>query len=343
MLARHVKVHGALFNRAQLDLGGEAERFRAVEDLLREGENQGAYPAALLEKLYDVCRYTVISSSGELPPGGKGLWIGQWMGPWNTTYTLDANVEMEVASMLSANMPELMESLFGMMMNPKVMADFRTNARKIMGCRGILVPQTMWPDCGLCVAWGPNSSAGQWWTAGGAWLASIFYDYYRYTGDRKFLKDRLLPFMTELALFYEDFLFVDQSGKYRFSPGWSPENLELCRRGRQPDHGHRGLQGIADQSDRGLRDAVDRAAKHSEVAGNDRQAAALPHQSRTARCRNGPRHSIARTTSIWPFRTSIPSGAVASSRRHNPNSGKRRGWRSTNGLPAAPREAPTGW
>src|SRR5438067_11894096 len=30
--------------------------------------------------------------------------------------------------------------------------------------------------------------------------------------------------MKEVALFYEDFLFADESGKYRFSPSFSAEN-----------------------------------------------------------------------------------------------------------------------
>jgi hypothetical protein len=131
-------------------------------------------------------------------------------------------------------MPEMMESLFNMLMNPKVMADYRENAWKIMRCRGILIPQTMGTDSGLSVTWGPEFSATQWWTAGGAWFSGIFYDYYRYTGDKKFLQERAVPFMKEVALFYEDFLFIDDTGKYRFSPGWSPENMDWSGAGDNP-------------------------------------------------------------------------------------------------------------
>ena len=37
------------------------------------------------------------------------------------------------------------------------------------------------------------------WTAGAGWYAQFYYDYCRYTGDRKFLKERALPFMREAA------------------------------------------------------------------------------------------------------------------------------------------------
>jgi len=55
-------------------------------------------------------------------------------------------------------------------------------------------------------------------------LASYFYDYYRYTGDRTFLAERAIPLMKEIALFYEDFLLEqDASGHYIYRPSFSPE------------------------------------------------------------------------------------------------------------------------
>jgi hypothetical protein len=33
------------------------------------------------------------------------------------------------------------------------------------------------------------SFPGQFWVAGAAWAAHFFYDYWLYTGDRKFLAD----------------------------------------------------------------------------------------------------------------------------------------------------------
>jgi hypothetical protein len=234
LLAKHEKVHGPMFRRASIDMGGGADRMRPVEELLDEGSKSGNYPPALFEKLYDVCRYTVISSSGIYPPGGKGIWIGQWMDRWNTNYTLDTNLQLETSSILSGNLPELIEPLANFFMNEKVMTDFRTNAKKIFGARGIQVPQTRWADGGLNVAWGPGISSGQYWSAGAAWFASIFHDYYLFTGDKEFLKNRLIPFMKEIALFYEDTLFLDESGKYRFSPAWSPENGVLAGAGDNP-------------------------------------------------------------------------------------------------------------
>lgn len=68
------------------------------------------------------------------------------------------------------------------------------------------------------------SFAGGMWVAGAPWAAHYFYDYYLYTGDEKFLAERALPFMEKVALFFEDFVYEGQDGKYILSPATSPEN-----------------------------------------------------------------------------------------------------------------------
>ena len=86
------------------------------------------------------------------------------------------------------------------------------------------------------------------WTAGAGWMAQFYYDYYLYTGDRAFLRDRALPFMKEAALFYEDFLIEGPDGKLLFSPTYSPENIPATVRfaGLHQCHdGHRRRQGTA--------------------------------------------------------------------------------------------------
>jgi hypothetical protein len=60
--------------------------------------------------------------------------------------------------------------------------------------------------------------------AGTPWAAHFFYDYYLFTGDKKFLADRALPFMEKCALFFEDYLYEGPDGFYVFSPTQSPEN-----------------------------------------------------------------------------------------------------------------------
>jgi len=102
--------------------------------------------------------------------------------------------------------------------------DFQLNAKNLYGCRGILSGSRA-SNTGLHLHWG-SGWPGQFWTPGASWLAHWFYDYYQYTGDRKFLREHAVPYMKECALFWEDFLkgTEDANGKVRFSPSFSAEN-----------------------------------------------------------------------------------------------------------------------
>jgi alpha-L-fucosidase 2 len=117
-------------------------------------------------------------------------------------------------------MVDCMEAYFSLV--ESFVEDWRENARKYYGCRG-----TMSGVCattsGKHLHWSEHFP-GLFWTAGAGWLAHWFYEHYLYTGDREFLIKRAVPFMKEVALFYEDFLFEDSSHTYRFSPSYSPEN-----------------------------------------------------------------------------------------------------------------------
>ncbi len=74
------------------------------------------------------------------------------------------------------------------------------------------------------------------WTDAAGWLASYYYDYYLFTGDEEFLKNRAIPFMKEVALFYEDYIVKGPDGKNMFFPGSSPENYPTSIRERVKVH-----------------------------------------------------------------------------------------------------------
>jgi len=224
LLKPHVKVHGKMFNRASLDLGGGTDRNLTSEELLDRATKEGKVSPALLELMYDVGRYVAISSSGELPPNLQGVWGGTWDPAWSGDFTLDTNLQLAIASELSANMPELLGAYFNLV--ESFIPDWRENARKYYGCRGIAAG-TRVSNNGLLLHW-HERFPGAAWTAGAGWLAHWYYDYYLYTGDRDFLAKRAVPYMKEVALFYEDFLMEDENGRYVFSPSYSPENGGLC-------------------------------------------------------------------------------------------------------------------
>jgi hypothetical protein len=111
LLAAHTKLHGELFNRARLDLGGGADRGLTSEELIARSR-VGATLPALLEKQFDAARYAVISSSGDLFPNLQGIWNGTWGPPWSADFTQNGNVQSALAANLSANLAECLEPYF---------------------------------------------------------------------------------------------------------------------------------------------------------------------------------------------------------------------------------------
>ena len=219
LLAPHAKAHGEIFNRVSIDLAAPAEdRALPGETLLEQAAKTGKCPLALAEKMYDAGRSMFICSAGELPPNLQGIWTGTWKPDWSGDFTLDTNVQAAVGSGLSCDMREGMEGYYRLI--ESLVPDWRQNAKMYYGCRGVF-SCTRASNTGLHLHWG--TWPGVFWTAGAGWLAHWFYDHYRYTGDRKFLAERTIPLLKEIALFYEDFLVTGANGKYEFIPAYSPE------------------------------------------------------------------------------------------------------------------------
>lgn len=220
LLNRHAKIHGELFNRMRLDLGGGQDHNLPTEELLARTTFDNPN-RALIEKEFDAGRYNIISSIGELPPTLQGIWAGIYNPPWASDFTHNGNVPSAIASLLMGNTPELMLAYTSYM--EYIVPYLEINAKHMFGARGIVLPSRSTTH-GFNNALNPNF-AGGFWVAGAAWAAHFFYDYYLHTGDREFLARHALPFMEKAALFFEDYLYEGPDGKYIFSPTQSPENF----------------------------------------------------------------------------------------------------------------------
>lgn len=219
LLKRHAIIHGGLFNRMRLDLGGGKDLNLTTEELMVKSTNE-QLSKALIEKEFDAGRYNIISSTGELPPTLQGLWGGTYVPGWASDYTHNGNVPSAIAANMMGNMPELMLAYTSYI--ESLVPYLEINAHNIFGARGVILPsRTTTNGFNNALA---SSFAGGFWVAGAPWAAHFFYDYYLYTGDKEFLTKHALPFMEKTALFFEDYLYEGADGKYIFSPTQSPEN-----------------------------------------------------------------------------------------------------------------------
>ncbi|UQZ85079.1 hypothetical protein SK3146_04362 [Paenibacillus konkukensis] len=218
LLAAHAQMHGRLFHSAAVQLGDGAGE-RTNEELLLEAYD-GEAPTELVQKMWAYGRYLFICGTHAegYPFGLYGLWGGDYRLVWCHNMA-NENVQMMYWHAPAGGLTELMPALIRYY--DGMMDDFRDNARKLYGCRGVYIPAGSTPGIGV-----PNQIVPviMNWTGAAGWLARHYYEYYLYTGDREFLVHKVLPFMRETALFYEDFLVVGDDGFYRYYPSVSPEN-----------------------------------------------------------------------------------------------------------------------
>jgi alpha-L-fucosidase 2 len=218
LLAAHLSIHQPLFHSASLRLGRNEDP-RSNEELLLAAYD-GEAPTELIEKMWAFGRYLLISGTR---PGGQplslyGLWGGDYQLTW-CHHMANENIQMMYWHAPAGGLLELIPPMFDYFEG--MMDTFRDNARKLYGCSGIYIPAGTTPGIGV-----PNQIVPviMNWTGAAGWLAQHYYAYYQYTGDAAFLKERVLPFMREVALFYKDFLVVGEDGYYQYYPSVSPEN-----------------------------------------------------------------------------------------------------------------------
>jgi len=219
LLDGHARLHGELFSRMRLDLGGGADHQRTTEELL-ELSNYESLNRALIEKEFDAARHNIISCTGELPPTLQGVWGGTYVPGWASDFTHNGNVPSAIASNLMGNMPELMPAYTSYI--ESIVPWMEINAKHLFGARGVVLPSRSTTH-GFNNAFNANFAGGM-WVGGAGWSAHFFYDYYLYTGDREFLANHALPFMEKAVMFFEDYLYEGPAGKLVFSPTQSPEN-----------------------------------------------------------------------------------------------------------------------
>jgi alpha-L-fucosidase 2 len=221
LLNDHQLVHSDLFRRMEFGLGDD--KFQKIDAEVMNLQSHEAVTQQVIVDRFYAARYNILSATGVNPPNLQGIWGSSNRPPWSSDYTHDGNLPVAISSFLSSGMPELMMSFFDY--HDARLEDYRENARKLYGCRGIQVPSHT-SSRGFNVHFDPVWCLS-FWNGGAPWAAHFYYDYWLYSRDTTFLASRAFPFMKETALFFEDFLHEDDNGKLFFNPSYSPENNPL--------------------------------------------------------------------------------------------------------------------
>jgi hypothetical protein len=224
LLAEHARAHAAAFGDVALDLGADAaERRLPVGELLARQAARPDHPLpALLEKLFASGRYLLLSASGLLPPRLTGLWQGDWNSAWSGAITTDANLGLQLAGAVTTDVPAAVDAVASLVR--RQLPDWRVNARRLFGARGIVAPAHTDGRGGLAIHFESRWPLHM-WTAGADWLLVPLLDEALARCDPGYAARHAGPALRELAAFYEDFLArADSSGHVVFVPSYSPEN-----------------------------------------------------------------------------------------------------------------------
>lgn len=221
LLKAHEALHRPLYDSVSIELANE-DAFDATNEQMLDEAYDGQVSPALLERLWRFGRYLFISAASEQgnPVPLYGLWPADHHLAWSQ-YVANENVEITywhtMAGGLSYAIPPLLRYY-----TAKTEA-LRECARNMFGTRGIWISAYTTPgSSGPCV---PVSIILNWISCAG-WLCHHFWEYYLYTRDEQLLKEEILPFMREAALFYLD--YAVQNGNYiSLAPSVSPENIPL--------------------------------------------------------------------------------------------------------------------
>jgi len=109
--------------------------------------------------------------------------------PWSGDYHNDMNVEMSYWPIFASNHLELGKPLYEHY--TKLIPKFREYCRKFYGTDGIMIICAMDDDGNPIPGWYTVNL----WPGNSAWIAHLFWLYYKYSLDKDFLREKAYPFL----------------------------------------------------------------------------------------------------------------------------------------------------
>jgi alpha-L-fucosidase 2 len=197
-----------------------------------------------LENLYYISYYLFGSGSrtGSYPMPLQGLWTrcDGGLPPWKGDYHHDLNTQITYMSYMRANHLDAGYSFIDYLWNLR--GRYQRFAKEFHGVDGLIVPGVSDRDGNPLGGWSMYSLS----PTMSIWLAKSFSDYYEFTGDETFLKEKCYPFFRDvcdaiLAIMYEKdgklYLPLSSSPEYNdaetnsFMDEWSNNDIQLVNFG----------------------------------------------------------------------------------------------------------------
>ncbi|KAH0432016.1 hypothetical protein CcaCcLH18_06671 [Colletotrichum camelliae] len=195
------------YDRTSIDFGtsediGIKDTIARLENWKR-GSNITTDPE-LMALQFNVGKYLLIQSSrpGSLPANLQGIWNRDFGPPWDSKFTINVNLEMNYWPAQPLSLPEIAEPV----------VDFLDR----LAVTGREVAK------GDCTPFHAITIAAP-YPLGGAWLAFEGIEHFRFTGDKTYARDRVLPILKGAM----DFIYswaTERDGWWITNPSCSPGN-----------------------------------------------------------------------------------------------------------------------
>lgn len=208
--------HETLQRASWLDLASGVDPSMPTEALREQAAGDERVRRGLVELAYAAGRYTIISSTGELPATLQGVWQGSGAPAWSSDYTMNGNVQNGgAAPLVPTGTPQLIRALTRLLTDH--VEDYRVNASRLFGFEGALLPSRM-STHGFANHFS-HDYPHQFWTGAGGWALRMLADGIMATGDRTLVDDEVWALAVEIMRFYRQ--LADEGV---IAPGYSPEN-----------------------------------------------------------------------------------------------------------------------
>lgn len=177
-------------------------------------------PDNSLNRTYNFGRYFfACNSRKDYPMSLEGIWTrndGQ-LPPWKGDYHMDINLQMSYESYMKT----------GNFNEGKVLVDylwsnrnkFQKLAKSFCNSDGYFIPGAMSQDCTPLGGW-PMYALNP---CNSIWISSSFDNYYRFAGNKAFLKNRAFPFIQNIEKCISSLLVKNDEGKLQLEFSASPE------------------------------------------------------------------------------------------------------------------------
>ncbi len=224
LLASHIADVKELMERVHLSLGTDVSDRPTDERIV--AYSKGNEDSQLITLAFQYGRYLTLASSrsnSPLPTHMGGIWNDNIYNKQDSTQDMhiDMNLEMQYWPAFPCNLADCFAPMVRWMQETLVPSGEEA-AHIAYGAGGWASHITSNPWGYSALGWAYNWGS---FSFGGAWCATLLWDYFDFTRDIDFLRTQAYPILIGSAKFMLDYLFFDPNSGYMMTgPSYSPEN-----------------------------------------------------------------------------------------------------------------------